>query len=355
MEQWFDRYPTTGQAELCARFRSDNNTQHQSAFFELFLHELLFRLGCHVTLHPDIPNISKTPDFLVESPNGERFYIEATITTCESATEAAARARMNAVYDVLNREIKSPDFSLWINIEGAPATPPPAKRIASFINAHLAKLDYDEITRLYESERTEEVPRWRFEHEGWKIEFKPYPKTAKARGKPGVRPICGHSWGFREIDHRKPIRNAITKKAGRYGDLDLPYVVAVNVLEFIDEIDIMEALFGQEQLTISFSQNGFVNPVDTQISQLPSGAWTEPSGSRYTGVSAVLLASWLQPSNVPRADLCLYHNPWALRPYKSVLTRLPQAVLRDNQMEYVDGESIEKIFALPELWPKDAG
>lgn len=353
LERWFSRYPPSGQAELRARFRSRFNSQHQAAFFELFLHELLLRLRCQVTLHPNIPNVTRKPDFLVKSPTGECFYIEAAIVTMESDAEAAARARMNDVYDVLNRRVDSPDFFLWINTDGVSTTPPPARKIASFVSERLAELDPDEITRLYESGRIEEIPRWSFEHEGCKIEFEPIPKKPEARGKPGVQPIGMQGPDAQWVDHRTPIRKAITKKARRYGDLDLPYVIAVNVLELIDEVDVREALFGEEQFTILFSQSEPANPVGIRMSRLPNGAYmNDPT---YTRVSAVLLATQLFVDNIPRANLRLYHNPWAQRPYQSVLTRLPQAVLRDNRLEYIEGESIKAIFDFPASWPEGAG
>ena len=46
LEAWLSRYPTSVQTDLCGRFRSPDDTPHRSAFFELFLHELLLRLGC---------------------------------------------------------------------------------------------------------------------------------------------------------------------------------------------------------------------------------------------------------------------------------------------------------------------
>lgn len=354
LERWFSHYPSSGQAGLRARFQSDIDAQHQAAFFELFLHELLLKLGCQVTLHPAVSNVRETPDFLVKSPDGECFYIEATIAT-ESTGEAAARARESVVYDALNRHIDSPNFFLWVEIDSAPPTSPPAKKITSFVNRHLAELNPDEITRLYESGKVEEIPQWFFEHKGWKIKFRPIPKTLEARGKPGVRPIGVISTGVQLVDHRTPIRKAITKKAGRYGDLDLPYVVAVDVLKGIDEIDIMEALFGREQFTAVFSPSRPDGPGHIRMSRLPDGAWTKAGGPKYTRVSAVLLSTELYVHNIPRASLRLYHNPWAQRPYQSVLTRLPQAVPKDNRIEYFEGESIEAIFGFPASWPKGAG
>src|SRR5213076_1299424 len=45
LEEWFNRYPAADQQRLAGQFRSTIDSQHQSAFFELFLYELLLRLG----------------------------------------------------------------------------------------------------------------------------------------------------------------------------------------------------------------------------------------------------------------------------------------------------------------------
>ena len=51
LEEWFSHYPVEAQSELRGRFRSSDNVQHRSTFFELFLHELFLRLRCRVELH----------------------------------------------------------------------------------------------------------------------------------------------------------------------------------------------------------------------------------------------------------------------------------------------------------------
>jgi len=68
IEDWLLRYPSDDRAELRARLRSDDNYQHRSAFFELFLHEMLLRLGCNVEVHPQIVGTHRRPDFYVQSP-----------------------------------------------------------------------------------------------------------------------------------------------------------------------------------------------------------------------------------------------------------------------------------------------
>src|SRR6266508_6440058 len=62
LELWYAHYPD-GTNDLRSRFRSADDVQHQAAFFELFLHELLLRLGCTVEIHPAVPGTSKRPEF----------------------------------------------------------------------------------------------------------------------------------------------------------------------------------------------------------------------------------------------------------------------------------------------------
>ena len=57
------------------------------------------------------------------------------------------------------------------------------------------------------------------------------------------------------MDHRTPLRDAIIDKAGYYGELTIPYVVAANALDHVDQDDIMDALFGQGQFTMTFSRS----------------------------------------------------------------------------------------------------
>lgn len=354
LEDWFSRYPSESQPDLRGRFRSADDSPHCSAFFELFLHELLLRLGCHVKVHPEISGTTRHPEFLVESPSGSRFYIEAVVATSESKEKTAARARMNVVYDALNR-LDSPDFFIGMYLSGAPETPPRARRIRAFLAERLRSLNPDEIARILESGGIDAVPHWHYQHEGWNIDFFPIPKSAGVRGCPGVRPIGYHFHEPCWVNPKAAIRDVIVKKAGRYGDITLPYVVAVNALgEYVDRDDIMDALFGERQITIRLPQarDRRARDIEPKMTRALNGVWTSESGPRYTRVSAVLMTVRLSPWNLPRADICLYHNPYCQRAYTSELTCLPQAVPEDDYMEWHDGESLSAIFNLPLGWPE---
>jgi hypothetical protein len=309
-------------------------------------------MGCSVEIHPSALDSGTTrrPDFFVKPLVGSCFYVEAILATAEPAEESAARARMNEVYDALNR-LDSPNFFVGLDIVGAPATPPSARRIRAFLKAQLDQLDPDEIGARWKSSGIKTVPQWHYEHDGWEITFYPLPKSPKLRGQSGVRPIGMRGHEGRFVDSGTPIRNAIVAKAGRYGDLELPYVIAVNALDeaSVDKIDIMDALFGKEQYTVTFGKTGMVS--EPEMSRAPNGAWISESGPRNTRVSAVLLTVRLFPWTVGRAGIYLIHNPWAQRPYSSPLTCLPQGIPEDGQMRWQEGDSLYEILGLPLRWP----
>ena len=64
LESFFGRYPSSESAELKCKFRA----QFESAFFELFLHELLLRLGCEVVVHPNLHGTDNKTRFPRTSP-----------------------------------------------------------------------------------------------------------------------------------------------------------------------------------------------------------------------------------------------------------------------------------------------
>ena len=107
----------------------------------------------------------------------------------------------------------------------------------------------------------------------------------------------------------------------------------------------MNALFGKEG--VQFTRSG------TKEIRIPDGVWVSKSGPRYTRISAVLLATKVMPWNISKALVRLYHNPWAQRPYASVLNCLPRAIPEGSIIIMKEGDTLAKIFNLPPEWPTD--
>ena len=339
LEDWFSRYPATHRPELRAQFRSDNY-QHRSAHFELVLHELLLRLGVTVEVHPAIQGANRRPDFLATSTSGAKWYLEAVLATNQTREEAAAEARKNQVYDAIN-QLNSPDFFIGIDQIGSPENPPSGQHIRAFLAERMAGLSRDEIAALLEQPDVpgfEALPRWRYEHDGWTIDFFPLPKSESLRGQTSVRPIGLEFSGVQLLHTKESIRNAVQRKASRYGEVALPYIIAVNVLsDSVDRIDAVEALFGDEQW-----------PGEPRVA---NGVWRGKGAPQNTRVSGVAIFERLEQSNLPRVISRFYHNPWAARPYQGELDRLTHAVVIENKIQFHDGESLRTILGLPEGWP----
>lgn len=197
------------------------------------------------------------------------------------------------------------------------------------------------------------IPRWTYEHDGWEIEFFPIAKSPEMRGNTEVRPIGFQYYGLQgRQDLSSSIKKSISKKTNRYGDFDKPYVIAVNVLNiFADESDVKNALFGELFCKVIHSESGL--PLQYKPARKPNGIWISKSGPINTRVSAVLFTKRLTPWNIPRAKIRLYHNPWAKKPYSSVLNCLPQMVPQNDELKLIDGENLGKIFGFSFNWPED--
>ena len=350
LEQWFKYFPSEVQDELRARFRSKDDRQHLAAFFELYLHELLSKSGFSVEIHPTVSNRATHPDFKVLKYGNPLFYLEATLAAL-SDSDTSAKARENQVYDTLNR-MKSPNFFIGVKVRGAPTTNPPGAKMRSFLKDKLSNLNPDVVAKQFEQGGLEALPHWDWEHDGWQITFFPIPKKPEARGKPGVRPIGLQMQGVRFLTPHLGIRKSIQDKATKYGELDLPYIVAINVIDEFgaDDIDISNALFGEEQVTIIFRGNELIGQ---RPGRKPNGAWYGPGGPQNRRVSATLVSINLSPWNIAKVTPFLWHNPWASRTLASDIWPLPQLIpdLKNNRLDKYDGKNSWQLFGLYPNWP----
>ena len=337
LEDWFSRYTESEKSELKQRFRSGEGYVHFSAFFELWLNELLLRLGCSVKVHPTLPKTSRRVDFLVESPEGTHCYLEAIHITGESEAESKAQSRLNTLYDSLNY-LDSPHFFIHLNVSGTPKTPVPCNRIRSSIERELSNLNPQLVNHFTHLGRFDLLPQWRFEHDGLRITCYPTSKPEELIGVAEVRTLGSISFGG-VIDSERSIRDAVIAKAKRYGVLDLPLIVAINVTDpFITERDVLGALYG--------SLSGGREP---EILNDSRGVWVN---NTWTRLSAVLVTRKVRPDRMVDVPICLYHNPQPKRPYVGELTRLPQVIPQNNRLITHSGKAMESILNLPSDFPE---
>lgn len=148
------------------------------------------------------------------------------------------------------------------------------------------------------------------------------------------------------------IRRSVLAKATRYGNLDLPFVVAVNSTSYwgTDIEDAQEALLGSEAVQV-------LSPYETRRVRQPDGAFRGPGGPQNTRVSAVLVG-YVSTSTLASSHLELHHHPWAALPLPTEALPLPQYTLRldkegRGEIQKVAGQSVGEVFGVSAPWPRE--
>lgn len=348
IENWIGIYPNAETDELIARLRLPDTRSFDSAIFELIIFAIMSRLGCTVSVHPELDNdTGARPDFLISDSSGIEFYLEAVLASEYSQAEISAEKRKNVVLNALD-EIESPYFFLGITAHGNPETPPSSRRLRNDLSQWLSTLDPDEVGAEIDSLGSSALPLFNWNHEDWRIKFEAWPRSADKRG-PGKRTIGALSGGGRFLNTWEPIRNAVRSKGNHYGDLVKPLLVAINVnAVIVDRIDEMEGLFGQEEYV--FDRDESSSP--PQMRRKPNGAWYVASGPQYTRVSGAWIFANMNPWNIVSRRNTVYLNPWARLELPEIVRSLNHASVAGTKMRWEDGTPLAEVLELPQHWPE---
>lgn len=334
------------QDDLVARFRSGNNPHFRSAEFELLLFSYLNKQGFKLTPHPVLDNGSASrPDFLVEAPNGDQFYLEAVLAT-EHTEDRTHDPLLATTLDVFSSTFHK-NFTLIVQTSGYPSTQPSGKKLRNATIRWLDSLDPDEVQAQLDIGGHDALPRLVWSHEGLDVSVQALPLLPDRRGKASrLMSVQFGQAGW--VDASGPIRDAIKFKGSKYGELGKPLVVAVNFTgHHLDRRDEMQALFGQEQMVFSVT-----NPsAEPKLERAPDGAWTGKGGPQFTRVSGAWIFDNMCMYNLPSREPTLYLHPWARHPLSAEILRYPHAIGIDGKMTWHQGIKPAAVLGLPETWP----
>lgn len=340
LDHWFDDFVPPAKSDLRSRMRSVDDRQHLGAFFELYCHALGRYQGYTVDIaHPVDRSRSTRPDFLFQRDGKPGCYLECT-SAADSDTEHAPQARTNLIVDVLNR-LKTRDFILDFQVEKASTTQPSASRMRSFLEKKIGVLDYDALV----AGGTDSAPRWVWSERGWMISFFPIPMKQEARNRPG-RPIGLIGQAARQVDSKTPLLNALKSKAGRYGEFEYPYIIAVNAMDpYLGQDEFIEVLFGEPSLDATTGQVTSNPHLDA--------LWFGADGPRNRRVSAVLVTFRMTPWKIATDTPVLWHNPCATNTFDHELWGGSQVNLNLQTLglEGRHGQSACELFRLNPKWP----
>ena len=334
IEAMFARYSADDQASLVARIRSSDDSVHRSAILELILHEWMIRQDHKiVAIEPELEHTSKRPDFLVEAKDGQRFYLEAVARQEDDD-------KLDGVRDALN-DVDSPVY-LHVSIRGTPTQTLSAKKIAAKAKAFIDTLDL--------TKPREDWPRLRWtEHDAY---FDLQPFSLKSDTNRNARTIGSYSSGARLVSSTGDLERVLKTKAGRYGELPFPYVVATTTDDFTTrEYELTAALYGPEAIAI--------DPADpllsSEIVREASGIWR---GLRdrwtNTGLSAVVLIPDLNMTSLASRVPILMVHPEPRHACDPAWINADTHALNGNTLQKIkDGDTLGVQFGLPEDWPTE--
>lgn len=337
INEWFIDYPQSEKSELKTRFRK----AFSPAFFELFVYQLFTKQGFTLTPHPQIIGTNKAPDFLAEKGDLS-FYIEAKEITDTSEAEASVNKKVNAIYDALSR-LNIPNY--WLIIEQLKIKSieqPSSKKIIGYLESQLP----DYISKIVEANI--ELSDWGrimplvVDKEDVKLVVRLFPKSAEHsqnKSTPTIGGLPGGSgWGYGE---EELIRTAVHKKASRYGELDKPYLICINVFSRLGVTDtgVENALLGS---LIDSYPNSPEN-LQFQRKRGENGVFYSESGLTKTRVSGIFVTS-VFPSNVDVARHWLAKHPCGKMELDFTALKLSHQEFDGSYWQLVSGQGIADIL-----------
>jgi hypothetical protein len=176
--------------------------------------------------------------------------------------------------------------------------------------------------------------------DGWQIRLTAF-SSARYGGRRSTT-VMQEGWGRTWTGPSYPLRDALKKKATKYGQLAMPYVIGINSADvMLTDRDFEETLFGvRPGMTIA----GMTN-------ELARGFWGSEARPNHRRVSAVLFTKNLWPATVLMGQVyaCLYLNPWAERPYDGLFMNLPTFRFENGKAREYPGRQWHQLMHLQPL------
>ena len=293
LENWSSSFPIN--ADFISRFKSKNDQQHRSAFFELAIYKFFEIHGFHTKTHEsNDPARGKLPDFHT-STDGFSYFTECTLSANPLVDSKSKRIK-EQLCDVIEK-VNSPDFFINIDFNSIGDSQPSINSFRHYINEKL------EFVRNLHTKPGEQIKGFKFYNNGWEVEISFGKKSKLAK-----RPLGAISNGNAKIiDSQKPLMQSLDqKRGGKYGDFSEPYLIAINSTDItLEKSEIISTLYG------SYSENTL------ELSRITSNSFFQTKGRPHNKrVSGVLLAHNFLPWNLHVASIELWHNPWAIYPFE---------------------------------------
>jgi len=346
INRWIAELPHENIPKFITRM---NSGEFDSALPELTAHTMLKRLGYSVEMHPEIPGVSKRPDFLVRNgDNNPLFYIEVT-TINHSDGRVAHDNREAPIINALDRA--SLPERCWLSynlLQAGSASPRIATLVADVERWARAAVAAGEAT-------PEDIPTQNFQTGDWTIEISLI-IGAERRGR--GRSIGGRMLAGGWLAPSEDIRGALKTKRSRYGkQFEIPFVIVIADLtetfffgrDFLKDA-IYDAFLGDMKYQVTLLADGTRSEGNTRSG---NGFWSDRGGVHNRHISAVLVLPdgglWRLREEQRQPILAI--NPWASRPLGEEQIPLQRLVPREGKWSLIEGRLLADILEIPTPWP----
>ena len=320
LERWFAGYPASHKDDLRARF-SERDHNHAAAYFELYLHQVLSRLGLSPEVHPD-PEIGKgRPDFAIAGAKGSRSYLEAHVVHKRrwDSDDPLENELLDAIDAVAGPQ--PTHIGVAVSTEGTLQRSHQRDPLQRQVRQWLDSID---PKGLSPSDRHHN-PRLCIRRDDWVAELVAFgPLSLPSRRLIQMGPTRA---GF--LNEGPLLADSLKKKVKRYGTLDRGLILAINTNDvFTSDQDEHEALLG-----------------------IRNGVWLTDSAARHQRLHGVLFFRGLLLSNMHSVVSHLYVNPNTQADIPEELLRINSMWQRNGTWHLKNGMSLGEILELPGDWP----
>ena len=240
-EAWLPHYPEEHLHRFLRRFQGKDSQAHESAFFELFLHEHLRVLCDKIEVEGTIADSGKCADFVLHYADGSAVAVEALSL---KPIERAEDPNVELVNEWI-RQLQSADFMICLSKSKGQLTSAPKKReVQSWARDVLSQYSWEEAYNFAQMTGNRLIPVKPLELDGWSTQAKLWVNAPDRRTERECLAVfaggTGGSYKVPQVARERIEKKIRAKKAEQSS---MPFVLAVNVNDQMLDL-------GEEELEI---------------------------------------------------------------------------------------------------------
>lgn len=293
LERMLNMYPADARASMVSRLRIPE--QASDAFFELFVLELFIERGYTLTgVELPLAHTTYVVDFSFTCPDGVAFLVE--VVCCNPPrTTIGPRKMLDEVFNAIDAVDCLPFQVEVVDVQGAPTQSVRRRVMHTWVASWLETLAEEP-----EVDRTKEFAL----SDSCVVTLRAVPRGAGARSGLLREPPCVRA----SYDVVTSVRRRLFEKAYKYGPLEVPLVIALNVADSMGGTREMfdEAVYGEPDPGIAVPAL-----MEHPGEYLPAIGALQEAGGPLTRVSAVLGFIGVHPLQAKQEQGVVYLGRYA--------------------------------------------